>query len=292
VNTLCLDVGGTKVAAAVHDGTLGPAVRRPTGDDPWETVTGLLDPLAALGVDQLGVACGGPMEWPAGVVAPLNIPAWRGGFSLRDRLAERYGVPVRLHNDAVCVAVAEHAQGGWGVADLLGMVVSTGVGGGLVLGGRLVDGGTGNAGHVGHIVVDPIGPLCPCGGRGCLEAVARGPALVDWAQARGSKARDGVELGRLALQGDSLALQTFARAGRALGVGIASAIHLLDVRVVAVGGGLSQVPSVWPTLRRTLAEHARLSFAKDVRVEPARLGQESGLIGAASLFDDRYWSAD
>ncbi|MFN2538214.1 MAG: ROK family protein, partial [Mycobacteriales bacterium] len=171
------------------------------------------------------------------------------------------------------------------------MVVSTGVGGGLVLGGRLVDGGTGNAGHVGHVVVDPTGPLCPCGGRGCLEAIARGPALVEWARARGSQAVDGVELGRLAAHGDSLALQAFARAGRALGVGIASPIHLLHVRVVAVGGGISQVASLWPTLRRTLAEHARLSYARDVRVEPARLGQEAGLLGAAALFEPPYWSA-
>jgi glucokinase len=290
VKILCLDVGGTKVAAAVHDGVLTePVHRRPTGIDPWVTITELLDPLAS-DVDSLGVACGGPMQWPAGVVAPLNIPAWRGGFPLRARLVERYSVPVRLHNDAVCVAAAEHWQGGWGVDDLLGMVVSTGVGGGLVLGGRLVDGGTGNAGHVGHLVVDPTGPLCPCGGRGCLEAIARGPALVEWARARGSQAVDGVELGRLAAHGDSLALQAFARAGRALGVGIASAIHLLDVRVVAVGGGISQVSAVWPTLRRTLAEHAKLSFAREARVEPARLGQEAGLLGAAALFEDRYWS--
>ncbi|MCU1600568.1 MAG: hypothetical protein JWO22_1277 [Frankiales bacterium] len=291
MRTLCLDVGGTKVAAAVHDETLGPVTRRATAGDPWASVTDLLDPLAAGGIDQLGVACGGPMEWPAGVVAPLNIPAWVGGFPLRDRLAEKYGVPVRLHNDAVCVAAAEHAFGGWGVEDLLGMVVSTGVGGGLVLGGRLVDGGTGNAGHVGHVVVDPNGPVCPCGGRGCLEGIARGPAIVDWARSRGSKATDGVDLGRLAAQGDSVALQAFARAGNALGIGIASAIHLLDVQVVAIGGGISQVPSLWPTLRRTLAEHARLSYAREVRVEPAHLGQEAGLLGAAALFDDRYWSA-
>ena len=291
MRTLCLDVGGTKVAGALYDGKLDEPVRRPTGADPWETVTAVLDPLAAQGIDQLGVACGGPMQWPAGVVAPLNIAAWAGGFPLRDRLAERYAVPVRVHNDAVCVAAAEHWQGGWGVQDLLGMVVSTGVGGGLVLGGRLVDGGTGNAGHLGHVVVDPMGPACSCGGRGCLEAVARGPALVAWARSRGSKAADGADLARLAGQGNSLALQAFARAGRALGVGIASAVALLDVRVVAVGGGISQAPSLWPTLRRTLAEHSKLAFARDVLVEPARLGQDAGLVGAAALFEEQYWTA-
>jgi len=211
MRTLCLDVGGTKVAGAIHDGALGEVRRRLTDADPWQTITEVLDPLAAQGIDQLGVAVGGPMQWPEGVVSPLNIPAWRDGFPLRERLADTYGVPVRLHNDAPCVAIAEHWQGGWGVDDLLGMVVATGVGGGLVLGGRLVDGATGNAGHLGHFVVDPDGPPCGCGGRGCLEAVARGPAIVAWAQARGSRALDGVALAKLAAHGDPLALQAFRR---------------------------------------------------------------------------------
>jgi glucokinase len=289
MRVLSVDVGGTKLAAGRYDGQLDDVVRVPTGADPWAELTALLDPLAE-DVDAVGVACGGPMAWPAGVVAPLNIPAWRHGFPLRDRLAERYGLPVRLHNDAACVAVAEHAHGGWGTDDLLGMVVSTGVGGGLVIGGRLVDGATGNAGHVGHLVVDPAGPECGCGGRGCLEAVARGPALVSWAAERGCPATDGVELAGLARRGDPLALQAFARAGRALGLAIASAVALLDVRVVAVGGGLAQVPSLWPTLRRTVAEHGRLAYFEGLQVEPARLGQTAGLVGAASLFEDRYWS--
>jgi glucokinase len=291
VTVLAVDVGGTKLAAAPWDGTLGPAVRSPTGADPWSALTDLLDPVAE-GVEGIGVGCGGPMQWPAGVVSPLNIPAWRSGFALRDRLAERYGVPVRLHNDAVCVAVGEHWRGGWGADALLGMVVSTGVGGGLVLGGRLVDGAAGNAGHIGHVVVDPDGPPCPCGGRGCLEAVARGPAIVAWASQRGCEAQDGESLAGLAARGDRVALQAFAHAGRALGVGIASAAALLDVEVVALGGGISQVPALWPTLRRTLRQHARLSFLSRLRVAPAALGQSAGLFGAAALVveGERYWS--
>jgi glucokinase len=291
MTVLAVDVGGTKLAAAVWAGALGEVTRSPTGTDPWTALTELLDPLVA-GVAGIGVGCGGPMAWPAGVVSPLNIPAWRGGFPLRDRLAERYGVPVRLHNDAACAAVGEHWQGGWGTDHLLGMVVSTGVGGGLVIGGRLVDGAGGNAGHVGHIVVDPLGPPCPCGGRGCLEAIARGPAIVAWAAGQGCTAGTGVELAELAAHGDRVALQAFAQAGRALGVGIASAAALLDVEVVAVGGGISQVPALWPTLRRTLREHARLSFLGELRVEPAALGPTAGLVGAAALLvaGDRYWS--
>jgi glucokinase len=287
---LAVDVGGTKLAAARWDGALGEVHRAATPADPWPALVALLDPLAD-GVDGLGVGCGGPMRWPAGEVSPLNIPAWRG-FPLRARLEQRYGVPVHLHNDAVCFAAGEHWKGGWGTEDLLGMVVSTGVGGGIVSGGRLVDGAGGNAGHIGHVQVDPAGPPCVCGSRGCLEAVARGPAIVAWAGERGCPATTGVELAALAAQGDAVALQAFAHAGRALGVAIASAAALLDVSVVTLGGGISQVPSLWPTLRRELAAHAQLSYLSDLRVEPAALGQRAGLVGAAALVaaPERYWS--
>ncbi len=190
---LAIDVGGTKMAAALvgPDGVPRRITRVATPQHAdaqtlWKTLTDLIDPLSG-GVAGVGVGCGGPMTWPDGEVSPLNIPAWRG-FPLRARLAARFpGLPVRIHNDAVCVAVAEHWQGaGRGSADMLGMVVSTGVGGGLILGGRLINGGTGNAGHIGHVVVEPEGgPRCGCGGHGCLEAVARGPALTEWALSQG-----------------------------------------------------------------------------------------------------------
>lgn len=291
MTVLAVDIGGTKLAAARWESSLGEVHRAPTGPDPWASLTALLDPLKD-GLEAIGVGCGGPMEWPLGVVSPLNIPAWRG-FSLASELSLRYGVPVRVQNDAVCVAIGEHWQGGWGVDDLLGMVVSTGVGGGFISGGRLLTGARGNAGHIGHVVVEPGGPLCGCGVRGCLEAIARGPAIVAWAAAKGCRATTGQELGALALQGNAVALQAFARAGRALGIGIAAAAALLDVRVVVLGGGIAQVPSLWPTLRLSLAEHAKLSYLDDLRVERAALGQEAGLVGAAALFAaaDQYWPA-
>ncbi|MCU1595710.1 MAG: hypothetical protein JWO12_3102 [Frankiales bacterium] len=292
MKVLAVDIGGTKIAAAVWDGALGEVHRTPTGSDPWGSVTTLLDPLKD-GIEAIGVGCGGPMSWPAGEVSPLNIPAWRG-FPLRSELAARYGVPVRLHNDAVCMTIGEHWQGGWGTEDLMGMVVSTGVGGGLVSGGRVLNGAGGNAGHVGHVVVEAGGPLCPCGARGCLEAIARGPAIVAWAAKRGCSATTGVELAALASQGNAVALQAFARAGRAIGIGVGNAAVLLDLEVVAIGGGISQVPSLWPTLRLSLRAHAQIDYLKDLRVEPAALGQEAGLIGAAALFvdPDRYWTGD
>jgi glucokinase len=240
------------------------------------------------------------MQWPSGAVSPLNIPAWRD-FPLRDRIRERYqGVPVRVHNDAVCVAVGEHWRGaGRGADNVLGMVVSTGVGGGLVLDGRLVDGAHGNAGHIGHVVVDPGGPECVCGGMGCLEAIARGPAIVRWAQ-QGGWRRDRTKLTARdvaddASRGDRVAAAAFERAGRALGVAIASAAALCDIEVVAIGGGVTQAgPLLFEPAGAAYASHARLDFVRDIRIVPAALGQDAGLVGAAALVlaADRYWHAD
>jgi glucokinase len=193
---------------------------------------------------------------------------------------------------------------------MLGMVVSTGVGGGLILGGHLIDGGTGNAGHIGHMIVEPEGPECGCGGRGCLEAVARGPALANWALARGwqpggtsvdtpaplyveAAVASARQLAFDAAAGDTVALAAMRRAGRAIGIALASATHLCDLDLVTIGGGLSQAGKlIFDPLEEALHAHARMDFARRVRVLPAALGQDAGLIGAAAfiLAADRYWT--
>jgi glucokinase len=311
---LAVDVGGTKMAV----GLVEPAGRvlswaqvpTPTELDAeqiWRTLDALITKIldeAGLGDADLagcGCGCGGPMEWPSGVVSPLNIPGWRG-FPLRSRLAERLpGIPVRVHNDAIAMVAGEHWRGaGRGRDNVLGMVVSTGVGGGLVLDGRLIAGASGNAGHIGHVVVHPdTGPECVCGGRGCLEAIARGPALVMWAQAEGWRPdqRDATakELADDGALGHPVAIAAMRRAGRALGIAIASATVLCDLEVVSVGGGLSQAgPLLFDPLEEALRAHARLEFARQVSVVPAALGQAAGLVGAAALIfaADRYWAAD
>jgi glucokinase len=309
---LALDVGGTKLTAAVVDpnGRILESVRRETPRGPlvdadtlWRTVLAVLEPLrrdkGPRDLAGVGVGCGGPMIWPAGEVTPLSIPAWQG-FPLRKLLQEELpGIPVRLHNDAICTAAGEHWRGAGRSADnVLGMVVASGVGGGLILGGRLIDGGSGNAGHVGHIVVDPNGPDCACGGNGCLEAIASGPRLASWAVSQGWRSTKGLTARDLAMdasRGHPVARAAMDRAGVALGRAIASATHLCDLEVVAVGGGLSQAgPLIFDPLEETFRRHVRLSFAREVRVVPVELGQESGLIGAAALVlrGDRYWSAD
>jgi glucokinase len=297
---LAIDVGGTKLAVGLVDATgrVLASRRTPTPSSaPERALTTLIDDLVPedVTIDGVGIGCGGPMTWPAGRVSPVNITAWRD-FPLRDMLAGLFpGRPVRLLNDAICLAIAEHWQGaGRGVPDLLGMVVSTGVGGGVVLGNRVMAGRTGNAGHIGHVVVEPEGPQCGCGGRGCLEAIARGPALVAWAHEHGWTGVDGRELADSARTGDEVAQAAFARAGRVIAIAIAGAATTLDLSFVVIGGGIAAAGDVLFTpLRQELRDRARLDFVRDLRVAPAALGEQAGLIGAAALVlaGDRYWPA-
>lgn len=297
---LALDIGGTKLAAGLvaddgevfaHDRTPTPAAADP--EVLWDALATLVDGLLdreQAAYDAVGIGCGGPMQWPEGRVSPINIPGWRD-FPLLDRVRERYAGdrPASIHNDAVALALAEHRWGaGQGHGHVLGMVVSTGVGGGLVIGGRRVDGGTGNAGHVGHIVVDPHGPACPCGGRGCVEAIARGPAIAEYAVSRGWRGEQtGVAVAEGARNDDPACLAAFDRAGRAVGLGIVSACAALDLDVVTIGGGVAQAGELFfGPVRRTFEEYAGLAFVRRCAIVPAQLGQLAGLSGAAALMLD------
>ncbi len=308
---LAIDIGGTKMAVGLVDGdgdathvdrTPSPANQR--GDAMWDALNRLLDEvLQSAGnpkITGVGVGCAGPMIWPEGVVSPTNIVGWRE-FPLRRKLKERFvDLPVRLHNDAICMAIAENWKGAAaGHDNALGMVVSTGVGGGLIVGGRLVDGGFGNAGHIGHIVIDPSGPACRCGGRGCLEAISRGPATVAWAVEEGwtpsdsGDPLDGKTLADDARNGDEIAIAAFRRAGSAVGVGLASVAALLDLDIAVIGGGLVQSGDLLMTpIKQAFAEHAGMTFVKRMKIVPAELDQLAGVVGAAALFadGDRYWS--
>ncbi|MFN8125438.1 MAG: ROK family protein [Candidatus Nanopelagicales bacterium] len=305
--TLALDIGGTKMAAALVAPDLSvleyAVTPTPVDDDP-ETVFGaaVFVANAVLSgtdapVSAIGVGCGGPMRWPSGDVSPLNLPAFRD-FPLRDRIAAEFGLPTRIHNDAVCLAIGEHLAGagrrradGRG-SNLMAMVLATGVGAGLILDGRPFDGGTGNAGHIGHLVIDPNGPPCSCGGRGCLEAIARGPALVTWAQDHGWRptgTADAVALAQAARGGDPGAQAAFRRAGDAVGQAIASAAALLDLDTVSLGGGLVNAADLLlPTVYDAFGRHAGLEFAQRCRIVLA--SPQAGLVGAAGLWRDGYWN--
>ena len=310
---LAVDIGGTKFAAAIVTGDGEIVVSRrqdtPRSTDPdvlFDALAKAIDATleaAGLGLGDgglapaIGVGTAAPLDLISGTVSPVNIPGWRS-FPLRDRLSERYGVPVGMIGDAVAVAVAEHWKGAArGHRNVLGMVVSTGVGGGLILDGRAVTGSTGNAGHIGHISVDPAGPACVCGGIGCLEAISSGTSLAAWAVANGFAGGDGSAraVADAAERGEAVAVQAFRRSGEALGLAIAGAVTLLDLDLVVIGGGVAAAgPLLFEPLERAYTRYAALGFAAKPRVVPAQLGSAAGLVGAAAvvLAPDAYWPSD
>jgi glucokinase len=167
--------------------------------------------------------------------------------------------------------------------------VSTGVGGGLVLGGRVMPGPTGNAGHIGHITVDLDGEACPCGGRGCLERIASGPGIVrsavsfGWVPQGPDADRSAAAVARSAAAGDASALAAFDRAAQALAAGIATTAALVELDLVVIGGGVAQAGELlFAPLRTWLGRYAGLAFTRRIAVVPARLGVHAGLVGAAA----------
>lgn len=289
---LAIDIGGTKIATGIvdDDGTLVRSARQPTPrdadpDQVWAAAERAIAEVLDGPVSGVGISSAGPIDLAGGTISPVNIPAWRG-FPVVDRVSAAVpGVPVRLAGDGLCMALGEHWRGaGQGAEALLGMVVSTGIGGGLVLDGRPYSGRTGNAGHVGHVVVDVDGPACACGGRGCVEAIASGPHLVSLARAQGWTGADAKELSDAASAGDEVALQAFRRGARAVAAMIASVAAVCDLDVVVIGGGVAQAgPVLFDPLRLALGDYCGLSFIEGLRVVPAALGGAAGLVGAAAL---------
>lgn len=331
-----VDIGGTKIAAGLvdDDGGLLQRVELPTpargpAEEVLETVVKLLDALAQdprwAQVAGVGIGSAGPVDPARGTVSPVNIPAWRdfplvAHVAALPAVAER-SLTVKLLGDASAMAAGEHWRGAArGYDDALCLVVSTGVGAGLIVDGVLRTGPSGNAGHLGHISVDVEGEECPCGSRGCVETMASGTNIARWAVAQGWQARaaepvaagaaasassspllaaaapsDNVvvsstpspvtaaDIAASALAGNEIALAAFDRAGRALAAGIAAAATLVDLRVAVLGGGVAKAgPVLFDPVRRHLARYASLPFTRDLEVLPATLGGDAGLIGAAA----------
>lgn len=297
-----LDIGGTKTAAALVDagGRLLARTRRPTpaaadGATIAAAVTGVLrdlaesDPAGWARASAVGIGSAGPVDASVGTVSPVNIPGWRDYplvAAVRDATG---GLPVVLVGDGVAMAAAEHWQGAArGRAAALCMVVSTGVGGGLVLDGRPYSGPTGNSGHIGHISVDLDGDPCPCGGRGCVERIASGPNIARRALAAGwTPGPDGDDtaagVAAAARAGDPVALASFDRAAKALAAGIAATATLVEIEAAVIGGGVAAAGELlFAPVRQHLKAYAALSYAADVAVVPAHLGTDAGLIGAAA----------
>ncbi|YCN54069.1 ROK family protein [Rhodococcus erythropolis] len=287
---LALDIGGTKIAAGVvsEDGRVPVFDSVPTPQtDPWRACAALLERVAdGRDVDGVGIACAGPVDTVAGVVAPINITEWAQGFELVAGVRSVFpDAGTALAMDGAAAALAEfHHGAGRGTPNLLSLVVSTGIGGGIVLGGEIARGRTGNAGHVGHLVVPGSSEPCSCGGVGCLETVASGPSAVRWARSQGWSGNTGRELAEGARSGDAIAVDALHRAGTALGGAIASAAALLDVDLAVIGGGFAQSGApLWEPMLDAAARHARLSFIAGLRIVPAELGGAGTLTGAGLL---------
>jgi glucokinase len=280
---LSIDIGGSKIAVGLVtrngeliDRTQFVVNAQDSSEELFDDLTRAVDAQLLRAVDHhgvrpsvVGVGSAGPITANVETISPLNIPQWRG-FELRQRLETLTGLPVFGDGDAKALALAE----GWlgaarGVDNFMAMVVSTGVGGGIVLNGQLLDGETGNAGHIGHVIVEPNGRRCACGGRGCLEAEASGPAIE-------------------AITGRSPTQPTYeimVRTGRLVGRGVASVCNLLDLKLVVVGGSvaLGFGATFFNAAQRTLDELCTIEFSRKARIVPTRLSDEGPLIGASAV---------
>jgi len=310
---LGIDLGGTKIAAGVvsSDGEVRGLSRVDT--PAREGVAAVVRAMAGaargaaraagVSVKRLaggGVGAPGPIDVEAGlVVSPPNLPGWRD-VALGRLLGRGLGLTLALANDANAAGLAEHRFGaGQGCSPLVYLTVSTGIGGAILIDGKVVSGARGAAGEVGHLVLVPDGPLCGCGNRGCLEALASGTAVARRAREAVRQAAPSTLTERfasrpsritaamvadIAREGDPEARRIMAEAMEHLGRGVASLVNLLNPERVVIGGGLSSVgPALFDPVRRAVARHANGLASSSVSVVPADLGPDSGVIGAAAL---------
>lgn len=307
---LALDIGGTKLTAGVVTAEGEALAVEVSATDPGATPTQIIDVLFDLAAETLrklgrrlgdlagvGISFGGPVDFPSGrTVTCHHLPCWEG-TPLRDLVAEKAGLPAVMDNDANAAALGEWAYGAArGCSHLLYLTVSTGIGGGLVLGGRLHRGANSMAGEIGHTLVAPNGPGCTCGRHGCLEAVASGPAIarsVRAALAAGEHSSlaevppasvTAREVAAAAQGGDALATRVMAQAGEYLGIAIANAVNLLNPEMVVIGGGVSRSGEcLLGSARAAVARLAVPASVRALRIVPGALGDRDALLGAAAL---------
>jgi glucokinase len=291
---LGIDIGGTKMAAALvsADGEIltKDRIATPPGDAD-QVFAALGELIARVKGDTepaaVGIGSAGPLDQEHGLVSPVNIAGWRN-FPLVDRVRALVGdVPVTLGVDGHCFALGEFWTGaGRDVGSLLGIVVSTGVGAGIVVDGRPLLGQSGNAAHLGHVVVDLDGEACACGSYGCVETYASGPRMVARAKRRGWRSTEDVDAAVLsadAAAGDEIALSVFDDGAQALAAGIVATAVTVDLTTVVIGGGVAKAgPVLFDPVQRWVKRLAQLPFVTDLTVEPAQL-DNAGLIGAARL---------
>lgn len=272
---LAIDVGSAKLAAGIvaEDGEVLVRDRISTpARDVWPALARLVTrvqvsaPTTPVGC---GIGCGGPANTLEGTVSPLHIPSLEG-FELAAEMQALTNLPTVVDNNAKAVALAEAWCGAAvGVSDFAAVSIGTSVGGGIVSGGRLLDGHHGNAGHFGHIVVEPDGRPCLCGGKGCLEAYCSGRAIEEETGRPPQRAPQGV----------------VERTGILVGRALTSLGAICDLNMAVIGGSvaLGFGEPFFVALRTELEQRAKISFLKGFTVVPAGLGQLAPLVGAAAL---------
>ena len=277
---LAIDIGGTKLAVGVvsTSGELLSQMQTQTpASDVWGALKKLIDAQmqqSNVRLEACGVGCGGPMTLGGESVSPLNIPDWRG-FGLLSAVERATGLKTYIANDAQALVLGEVWCGNAvGISDVIGMVVSTGVGGGIVSNNRLVTGRLGNAGHIGHVIVEPDGRLCECGAYGCLEAHVSGKSIE-------------------AITGkpsEHATIEVKIEAGKLVGRALASVGALMDLQLCVLGGSvaLGFGDPFFNAVQHELDRSARLQFIRGMKVLPVALGGAAPLIGAASLARSSY----
>lgn len=292
-NTLGIDIGGTRLRAALvaADGTLltraeGVTPARDSGQAVVQAVAEVVA-RALQGHDRAqilaaGVAAPGPLDAETGIAqATPTIDGFRD-FPIRDRIAQAIGLPTYLDHDGHAAAFGEWQHGaGRGQRNMVYVTVSTGIGGGAIVDGRLQRGRRGQAGHVGHMTLLPDGPICNCGNSGCWEALAAGPALSRAAQVQGYA--DGAAAFAAAASGEARALQVVAAQARWLAIGMVNLAHIYSPDLIVLGGG---VTAGLDLMRGGItAEFTRRAMPpfRDIPFVRAALQDNAGLIGAAAL---------
>ena len=308
MSVLGIDIGGTKLAGGIVDAEGKMLLRGEVPTLAREGLEPVLGRIVGLGQDilesaaagkepvqRIGVGCAGPVDIRAGkVFNPPNLPGW-AEVPLAQRIEAALGLPAVLENDANAAALGEFRYGaGKGARSLVYLTVSTGIGGGIILDGKVWHGLKDAAGEVGHMTVCPDGPVCGCGNRGCLEAMASGPSIARrarqaMASGRPTRLREvsqptSADVVSLAREGDAIAREVWDEAVRYLGIGVATVITILAPERVVLGGGVTKAGDfLFEPLRAEVRRRVKLVPVESVPILPAALGPDVGILGAAAV---------
>jgi len=308
---LVVDLGGTKIITAVisqegeviarhYHPTLAGEGSQPVIERIFSGIDHLLKQsnLTLSQVSAISIAAAGVIDIKRGVVtASPNLPGWRN-VPLRNIVEEKYGIATFLINDADAAALGEHRFGaGRGLSSLILLTLGTGIGGGIIINGKLYLGASGSAAEIGHMIIEVNGPRCKCGNNGCLETLASGTAVAEEAVRRISQGEKSCliemvegeienitaeKVSLAAKDGDSLASEVITTAAHYLGIGIVNLVNIFNPEIVVIGGGMSRMGDLLLEPVRQFVKESSFQFlTQAVRIVPAQLGNDAGVFGAA-----------